>query len=292
MLISVIIPAYNRGDIIIRTLNSILNQNFKDFEVIVVDDGSTDNTEGKVKTLNDSRIVYIKKKVNEERGAARNTGILAASGDYITFVDSDDLFYENHFLTAYTSILGFNRPEVFCQRYEVKNEVGKLLWQMDEMNEHINEKLIEGNFLSCNGVFLRKDIAIKNLFVEDRKLAGLEDWELWLRLASKFRFRFSNIITSSMINHTGRSVYDVKPEILVNRFELFFEVVSNNKDILAFYGNRINKLKASSYTYISLHLAISKRYRLKSIKYLLIGLLLDPLFLMKRRFYAILKYLF
>jgi glycosyltransferase involved in cell wall biosynthesis len=292
MLISVIIPVYNRGDIIIRTLNSILHQSYQTFEVVVVDDGSTDSTEEQVKTLSDSRIVYIKKKVNEERGAARNTGILAAKGDYITFVDSDDLFYKDHLLIAHESILKFNKPEVFCQRYEVRNEGGKLLWQMDEMNVRINEKLIEGNFLSCNGIFLRKDVAIKNLFVEDRKLAGLEDWELWLRLASKFPFRFSNIITSSMINHTGRSVYDVEPETLVKRFELFFEKVYGNKDVLSFYGPRINKVKASSYTYIALHLAISKKHRLKSIKYLLKGLLIDPLFFCKRRFYAILKQLF
>ncbi|MBO9701647.1 MAG: glycosyltransferase family 2 protein [Sporocytophaga sp.] len=292
MLLSVIIPAYNRAHIIKDTLNSVLNQRYTNFELIFVDDASTDHTEEIIKAFNDQRITFIKKTVNYERGAARNTGTMIAQGDYITFIDSDDIFYEDHLLKAVEHIKRFNLPEVFCQRYEVKNEGGRVLWEAPVMDEGINEKLIEGNFLSCNGVFLRRDIAQRNLFCEERKLSGLEDWELWLRLAPKYRFLFSNEITSSIINHSQRSVYEINYQRLIERFDIFMDIILSNKDIVNFYRGKIHKLKASCDTYISLHLAISKKQMMRSLFFLLKGFFKDPAIMFKRRFYAIVKHLF
>lgn len=88
--VSVIIPTYNRAHLIGRAIKSILNQTYQDFEIIVVDDGSTDNTEEVLKGFNDSRILYIRHNHNRGGAAARNTGIKAARGKYIAFQDSDD----------------------------------------------------------------------------------------------------------------------------------------------------------------------------------------------------------
>ena len=88
--VSVIIPTYNRGHLINRAINTVLVQTFQDFEVIVVDDGSTDNTIEVVNRLSDDRVSLLK--INENRGAsfARNRGIELAAGRYIAFQDSDD----------------------------------------------------------------------------------------------------------------------------------------------------------------------------------------------------------
>ena len=90
--VSVIIPTYNRAHLVGRAIKSVLNQTYRDFEIIVVDDGSTDNTKDIIKEFQkkDKRIKYIPYEKNKGGSAARNTGIKAAKGEYIAFLDSDD----------------------------------------------------------------------------------------------------------------------------------------------------------------------------------------------------------
>ena len=88
--ISVIIPTYNRAHLISRSAKSVLAQTYPDFELIIVDDGSGDNTEEIIEALADPRIRYLRHESNRGVSAARNTGIRAARGDYIAFQDSDD----------------------------------------------------------------------------------------------------------------------------------------------------------------------------------------------------------
>ena len=88
--VTVIIPAYNRAYVISRSIASVLAQTYPYFEIIVVDDGSVDNTEAVVKSFKDSRIKYIRHEVNKGISAVRNTGINEAAGEYIAFLDSDD----------------------------------------------------------------------------------------------------------------------------------------------------------------------------------------------------------
>ena len=91
-LVSVIIPTYNRGRLILDSINSVLNQTYKNIELIVVDDCSTDNTEEILKSINDSRIKYVKLEKNSGACIARNKGIELSTGEFIAFNDSDDLW--------------------------------------------------------------------------------------------------------------------------------------------------------------------------------------------------------
>ena len=91
-LFSVIIPTFNRADFIGKTVESVLRQTFTDFEIIVIDDGSTDNTAEIIAPIIDERLTYHFKQ-HEERAAARNAGTKLARGEYVTFLDSDDLLY-------------------------------------------------------------------------------------------------------------------------------------------------------------------------------------------------------
>src|SRR5882672_6620269 len=92
---SIVMPTYNRAHMVGKTIASILRNDFTDFEVLVVDDGSEDDTEALIAKLTDPRIHYYKKE-NGERGAARNYGAIRANGRYINFFDSDDVMYPNH----------------------------------------------------------------------------------------------------------------------------------------------------------------------------------------------------
>src|SRR6476661_7993594 len=95
MLFSVIIPTYNRAQIVRDTIMTVLNQTYRDFEIIVVDDGSTDETQKTVDSITDNRLRYFYK-TNEERSVARNFGADKANGEYLIFLDSDDRFEINH----------------------------------------------------------------------------------------------------------------------------------------------------------------------------------------------------
>ena len=88
--ISVVIPAYNRATTIARALNSVLAQTFQDLEVIVVDDGSTDHTSEVIQQIGDARVEIIRHTRNQGAAEARNTGMKAAGGKYIAWLDSDD----------------------------------------------------------------------------------------------------------------------------------------------------------------------------------------------------------
>ena len=90
-MVSVIIPTYNRSNVILNSVNSVLNQTYKDLEVIVVDDCSDDETEIVLKSIKDQRLRYIKHEKNMGACAARNTGIDLAKGEFIAFHDSDDI---------------------------------------------------------------------------------------------------------------------------------------------------------------------------------------------------------
>ena len=112
---SIIIPLYNREKTISRAIESILNQNFQDFEIIVVDDCSTDHSAEivhKLKVL-DARIKYIKNEKNQERCISRNKGIQIALGKYICFLDSDDYHLPIHLETFYHKILEKKEPKAF-----------------------------------------------------------------------------------------------------------------------------------------------------------------------------------
>src|SRR5690554_5729823 len=114
---SIIIPSYNRRDLIGETINSALAQTFHDFEIIVVDDGSTDHTKDNIEETFDEKARSISIP-NSERGKARNEGAIAAHGDYIYFLDSDDLLYPSHLQEAFTFIQSKDNPEWIFQEYE------------------------------------------------------------------------------------------------------------------------------------------------------------------------------
>src|SRR5437763_896094 len=99
---SVVIPTYNRAEFILNTLNTVFAQSFEDFEVIVVDDCSTDNTvELLAPLIETNKIIFVQHDKNYERAKARNTGAKLAKGKYLTYLDSDDFMYSDNLKDAY-----------------------------------------------------------------------------------------------------------------------------------------------------------------------------------------------
>ena len=284
---SIIIPAYNRAHMILETLESAFSQTYQHFEIILVDDGSTDNTDEVVKSITDPRFIYHKK-ANEERAIARNTGFNLAKGDYVTLLDSDDYFYPNHLEAAANYIQSTKSPEVIRFNYDVVDS-NKNTLQIAKMPEHVNARMINGNFMGCSGIILRRDVAVKYAFNGDRDLSGSEDYELWLRMAARFRVHTQDVITCSLHSHEERSViHNIKEETLVKRIELLIKYSFGDKVVKKIYGVKKNVFVSHCLLYISLHLAIAQINK-SSFLYLMRAIKTNPRTMLDKRFFGIIK---
>lgn len=286
---SIVIPTYNRARLIRQTIDSVLAQEDRDFEVLVVDDGSTDDTAAVVRAIRDERVTYYGKE-NAERGAARNYGAQRARGRYVNFFDSDDLLYPNHLREARRLIAEQGEPEIFHLGFEMRDAKGNLLWRVDSLKGDLNEQLPRGNLLSCNGVFVRRDVALAFPFNEDRKLSASEDWELWLRLASRYKIHYSNEVTSVIVNHDERSVLSINEAALLNRKDLTLKYLFEDAAFVKKYGRRRRMIENEFLSYMALHLAMSGERR-RAFKYLKDSVRVQPSSVFRRRFLAAAKHI-
>jgi glycosyltransferase involved in cell wall biosynthesis len=282
---SIVIPTYNRAHLIGKTLESVLAQRFHDFEVIVVDDGSRDNTKDVVDRFRDARLIYFLKD-NGERGAARNFGADRAKGQYVNFFDSDDMMHPNHLEVASTMIT--SAPEIFHLGYDTRLEDGTVLSQSNSFRGAINKIILFDNVLSCNGVFLRKDIATDFRFSEDRELSSSEDWELWIRLACRFNIHYLNEITSTVIDHDYRSLRTIDPAKVVVRDLLFIERLRMDEVVMHTYGRSFSRFVAERYTFFMLCFAGS-RHRSEVLTWAMRASHVHPLIIVSKRFLAAIK---
>jgi len=255
---SIVIPTYNRAHLINKTIESMLRQEFQDFEILVVDDGSKDNTGEVIKTFTDSRIQYFRKE-NAERGAARNYGATRAKGTYINFFDSDDLMYANHLSEANKLIASKDSPEFFHLGYDYKSVDGTVTARVDNFDDSVKTRVLFDNILSCNGVFVRRDIAIQFPFEEDRVLASSEDWELWIRLVSRYKLHYANAITSSVVNHDQRSLRTIEVQKIVARDLFLIDRLKGDAAVMSNYGGTFDRFAAERYTFFMLCFAEQKK---------------------------------
>lgn len=286
-LFSIVIPTYNRAHLIGKTIESVLRLDFPDFEILAIDDGSLDNTEEVVRKFTDPRVRYYKKE-NAERGAARNYGSARANGEYINFFDSDDIMHSNHLRVANKLIAAKGQPEFFHLAYDCQLENGSVVDRINNFDDALPNTILFDNKLSCNGVFLRKDIALQYPFEEERVLASSEDWELWIRLVSRFKLHYSNEITSSVINHDQRSLRTIAPDKVVVRDVLFIEKLRQDKVVMHRYGRSFSRFVAERYTFFMLCFA-EQGQRSEVLKWGIRALRIHPLILVSKRFLASIK---
>lgn len=285
---SIVIPTYNRASFLARTLESVRKQNYPHFEVIVVDDGSTDNTEAVMQEWLGPQVRYYKK-VNGERAAARNFGTKHSRGDYITFLDSDDLLYPHYLQNAVESLAHYQKPPFLHLGYEVTDTHLNAKVRVNSLLSDDISMFVKGNPLSCMGVFLRRDVAQQFLFNEDRQLSGSEDWELWIRIAAHVGVKTDNRIGAALIDHDSRSVQHFSREKLVARKELALKYAFEDAAVQEKFGKYKAKIEAYWDSYIALHLVLSRQYG-KGMQFWLQSAIQYPKSMLERRTLAIFKH--
>ena len=179
-LFSIIIPTFNKAHAIIETIESILNQSFQDWEIIIVDDGSTDETQTIIKAFLNKDCIQYFYQLNQGVAAARNSGAEKANGEYLVFLDADD-WVENSWLETFNDLLKGAKDIAFCgARFHYKNgsEKGKLPKRLG----YLYDDMI--------GIFNAGTYCVrKNLFSEvggfDNRISFGENYELGVRVASR-----------------------------------------------------------------------------------------------------------
>lgn len=218
---SVIIPTYNRVDFIALTLKSVLAQQFEDFEILVIDDGSCDNTQEVVRAITDPRLHYLPKE-NAERGAARNYGLARACGEYAVFLDSDDLMHPNHLHVLYTAITSQATPSNFiATKYDFDRDGKRRLSDLALLPAGTLgfATFIQGNPLACN-VCVRRENPQLFRFEEDRRYAAIEDWMFMLQNTQHGEaVQLVDALTLTMNDHDQRSMR-ADNQGLIRRLEL------------------------------------------------------------------------
>jgi glycosyltransferase involved in cell wall biosynthesis len=193
-LVSVILTTYNRAHIVSKSLQSVLTQTYRNFEAIVIDDNSTDNTKEIITNIacKDSRVKYFRNNENKGPAGARNVGINLAKGEFIAFADDDDEWFPNK-LEKQVNLLQ-TLPENFAVVYSgFYKIIGTEKTYIPPKNIYPKEgsilsSLLKGNFVGTPSILVRKS-ALLDVGLFDEKLLMFEDWELVIRLSKKYQFK-------------------------------------------------------------------------------------------------------
>lgn len=205
-LVSIIMPAFNAEKTIAESIKSVLNQTYDNWELLVVNDGSKDDTSSIVKTIEDDRIVMLEQ-LNGGVANARNNGIKNAKGKYIAFLDSDDLWIEEKLEKQIDKLLNSNYPMVYSKTLcfdcdPIKTSDCMVHVSLDFENK---EKILIYDFIAILTVVVEKRV-IDEIGNFDETLRGTEDWDMWIRILQKYDIAYiDDFLAKYRVSSTGLS---------------------------------------------------------------------------------------
>lgn len=273
---SIIIPTYNRAHFLVKTIESVISQDFKDFEVIVVDDGSTDNTNQIVNELikNDSRIKYIYQK-NSERAVARNYGASKANGRFLFFLDSDDYFSSPSHLNDVFAYLKNNnfKNALYFTGAVIKNDTSSILTKNYELDELSNFDFFVNESIIPARVCLSKQILTEFQF--DNDCIVVEDTVLWTAIMDKYPVLYLPIFSVVYTLHNDNSVNVLKSNAYLKRLnglkKLFYIYSVGNKISKKVKDFHLNRCYLGVYEYY-----LNQNKKINSLYWLVVSVIKFP----------------
>jgi glycosyltransferase involved in cell wall biosynthesis len=188
--VSVIIPTHNRAELLRCAIVSVLNQSYQDFEIVVVDDASTDKTPEVITSFNDVRIKCIRHEVKKGDAGSRNTGIRNSSGGFLAFLDDDDEWLPEK-LQMQVDILGNSPPTVGCVYtgfLKIDRGTGKILAvKITGKKGDLFQEMFLGNFIATACILLRRE-CFERVGLFDERMPCNSDYDMWIRVAEHFHF--------------------------------------------------------------------------------------------------------
>lgn len=235
-MISVIIPVYNREKTIERAIRSVLNQTYRDLELIVVDDGSSDKTMEIVESIKDERLIPYRLKKNSGACVARNKGIELARGEYIAFQDSDDEWLPEKAENQLKVMKANNAMISFCQ-FKRHDEKGESVFPNIAAGFISREKLLRESIVSTQTIIGKRECFSQIKF--DPQMPRMQDYDICIRLSEKYNFYF---VDKPLVNmYVQRDSISTNWNKLLIALEMIFakygQVIKQNKH-MDFYQTR------------------------------------------------------
>ena len=211
---SIIVPCYNVEKTVVRTLDTIKNQTYLNYEVIAVNDGSNDNTADVLNNyMNRNNIDFkVIRQVNKGLGAARNSGIRAAKYDIVAFLDADDLWHPDKLRRVCEAFEKRADVDLVCHDEDVVKNGKKIRQNVYGPYSTYEDLLFKGNCLSGSAVAVKKEKLFEvGLFSEDLTFHGVEDYDLWMKLArKKAKFYYLHEILGEYVLHEDNMTSQVQ----------------------------------------------------------------------------------
>ena len=278
-LVSVIVTTYNRKEYLKETLDSILNQTFKDSELIVVDNFSNYDFIPFIKSFKDNRIRYFQNENNGIIAVNRNFGIKKAKGKYIAFCDDDDLWMKEKLEKVVNAIHQNPEAILYCHNeiMVVNGKEKKTLYYGPYKHNMYEFLLFKGNCISTSAVCLKKSVALETGgFSERSDFISVEDYEFWLRLSKFGKFHFIDEILGKYIIHGNNIIANCEKHA-----NAYVSVISHHLQNLDknFIDDKIIKKRYSRIWYQAGKILLqkyeykkSRKYFYNSLKYSIINL--------------------
>lgn len=282
---SVVVPTYNRAELVMRTLDSVFAQSYPATEVIVVDNASTDRTaEALAPLARTGQIVFFQHPRNLERAASRNTGMDRATADFVTLLDSDDLMLP-HALEAAAAYAEENPDRrLFHAAYELVDTAGRHLhtYRLPSLKDPLGA-IADGNFMSCIGNFMHRDIYEHYRFNTAPLLSGSEDWEFWLRVVadhSPGRIRHTHF---AIVQHPGQTLAQPDVDAARQRLDLILRRMRDDPRLAHSYAPYRQRLETGCLLFLA-YLANTTDDHERALAFLKQARHLRPTVVMTRRY--------
>jgi len=237
-LISIIVPCYNQAQYLDECLQSVLEQTYENWECIIVDDGSADNTEELVErwTTEDSRFSYYKKE-NGGVATARNLGLELSKGDWILPLDGDDKI-EKTYLQLAAEKINEGYDFVYCRAKYFEAETKEFI-----LPDYSFKNLLKSNIIFCSAIFSKQKLGAVRY--DEEMHEGLEDWDFWISYLSKdninviklneilFHYRIKSASRNHLINNDENKMNKTKMYVLNKHYEIYFKTFGDLFELLA-----------------------------------------------------------